>query len=154
MPFLRKRFKSSLLRISKTHGQSLPQQHFEENAQKIPLILRLLLILLIPLMLTLDYKCYTQARFLTCCSKITELTSSISVIVSFDVPGQDFASKYFLIFKYSFAKSSTVGMSLTGCDLENFPALHSFTNPKVILTPVIIFIIETSSYLVRYITRF
>ena len=73
------------------------------------------------------------------------------VIVSFDVPGQDFASKYLLIFKCLHAESSTVGMLLTGCDLENVPALHSFTNSKVILTPQISFIIETSSYLVRYI---
>ena len=32
---------------------------------------------------------FTQARFLNYCSKRTELTSSIPVIVSFDVPGQD-----------------------------------------------------------------
>ena len=38
-------------------------------------------------------------------------------------------------------------MLLIGCDLENMPALHSSTNPKVILTPAISFIIETSSYL-------
>ena len=82
---------------------------------------------------------------------MTDRTSSIPVVVSFDVPGQDFASKYFLIFKCSHARSSTVSMLLIGCDLENVPALHSFTNPKVILTPAISFIIETSSYLVRYI---
>ena len=68
---------------------------------------------------------------------MTDRTSSIPIIVSFDVPGQDFASKYFLIFKCSHARSSTVDMLLTGCDLENVPALHNFTNPKVILTPVI-----------------
>ena len=53
------------------------------------------------ILLTLDYKCYAQTRFLTCCSKIAELTSSssIPVIVSLDVPGQDFASKYFHSFK-------------------------------------------------------
>ena len=51
--------------------------------------------------LTLDYKRYTQTKFLTCCSKVTDRSSSIPVIVSFDVPGQDFASKYFPIFKCS-----------------------------------------------------
>ena len=52
-------------------------------------------------LLTLDYKRYTQTRFLTCCSKVTDRSSSIPVIVSFHVPGQDFASKYFPIFKCS-----------------------------------------------------
>ena len=80
---------------------------------------------------------------------MTDLTSSIPVIVSFDVTGQDFASKYFLILKCLHAKSSTVGMLSTGCDLENVPVLHSFINSKVILTPVISLIIETSSYSVR-----
>ena len=88
-----------------------PLQDFEENTQKIPLC---------QILLTPDYKCYTQTRFLTCCSKITDLTSRIPVVVSFDVPGQDFAFKYFLIFKCLHAKSSTVGMFSTVPTLPNF----------------------------------
>ena len=44
-------------------------------------------------------------------------------------------------------------MLLTDCDLENVPALHSFANSKVILTPAVSFIIEKASCLVTNIVN-